>query len=314
MIPKERFLKALELEEPDRIPTFELEFQVPELFIGKKMIVGEEYDKMVSEGKERKVTEHNVDILIKICRALDYDAIRLYAVPDIVYAIKLVKKKAPELAIIGTADGTLSIPGNWNDFVKLTREIRYRRSELKNRLLQRIRVEIERAKEQIESGADVIIGCADYCTNTGPFLSPEDFEDLVFPYLRRLVNAVHRSGAFFIKHTDGNLWPIIDNLVNTGIDALHSIDPVAGMDIGKLKKMYGDRICLCGNVDIGLLHLGSPNEVIREVKKCINAAAHGGGYILSTSNVIQKNHKRENILAMIKTAKKYGKYPLKLSK
>jgi len=311
MTPRRRFIKALELEEPDRVPMFELEFQIPELFIGKRMILDEEYDYMVKRGKIKELTEHNVEILIKICRALGYDGIRLYAVPDIVYAIRIVKKKAPELAIIGSADGTLSIPGSWRDFIELTREMRLKRSELKNKLLSRIKVEIERAKEQIEAGADIIVGCADYCTNAGPFLSPKDFEDLVFPYLRTLVNAIHRSGAFFIKHTDGNLWPIIDGLVNTGIDALHSIDPVAGMDLGRLKEKYGDRICLCGNVDIGLLQLGNPHEVVEAVKKCLRAAAHGGGYVLSTSNVIQKEHKKENVLAMIKAAKKYGVYPLR---
>ncbi|RLE63049.1 MAG: hypothetical protein DRN53_02890, partial [Thermoprotei archaeon] len=80
MTPKRRFMKALELEEPDRVPMFELEFQIPELFIGKRMILDEEYDYMVKRGKIEELTEHNVEILIKICRALGYDGIRLYAV------------------------------------------------------------------------------------------------------------------------------------------------------------------------------------------------------------------------------------------
>ncbi|RLE65044.1 MAG: hypothetical protein DRN53_00335 [Thermoprotei archaeon] len=62
---------------------------------------------------------------------------------------------------------------------------------------------------------------------------------------------------------------------------------------------------------MGLLQLGNPHEVVEAVKECLRAAAHGGGYVLSTSNVIQKEHKKENVLAMIKAAKKYGVYPLR---
>lgn len=310
MEPRERFIRALLLEESDKVPMFELEVQIAEKVVGRKLIVGEDYKKMVNEGKADKVLKHNVEVQVEVSRKLGYDAVRLYAVPDLVEAIRLAKKLAPELAVIGSADGTMSVPGSYADFAKLIRRMRKERAQLKKELEESIRKNIESAKAQIDTGADAIVGCSDYCTNSGPFLNPKDFEELIAYYLKQLVDAVHRKGGLYIKHTDGNLWPVIDILVSTGIDALHSIDPTAGMDLGEVKEKYGDRLCLCGNIDIGLMHRGTPQEVYRASVECIRKAAYGGGYILCTSNVVEINHPLENVLAMFKARDKYGKYPL----
>ena len=100
--------------------------------------------------------------------------------------------------------------------------------------------------------------------------------------------------------------------MSTGIDALHSIDPISGMDIGEVKEKYGDKVCLCGNIDVGYILLrASIHEVINAVKECINKASPGGGHFLCSSNVIQREHSINNVLAMIKTGHKYGQYPIR---
>lgn len=309
--PRERFLKAVLLEEPDRVPMFELEFQKAEEVIGRRVIKGEDYEEYVRKGKGMEILKHNIRVIVDVCRSLGYDAIRIYAVHDVVEGVRYARKIAPEFAIVGSADGTLGIPGKIPDFVRLVKRMKRDRDNLKKELLQRIRENIESAKAQIEAGADVIVGCADYCTNSGPFIHPRDFRELVIPYLKMLVSAVHRAGALYIKHTDGNLWPIIEDLVSTGIDALHSIDPTAGMDLGRVKELYGDRICLCGNVSIDLLHRGTPKQVYESTKECIEKAAYGGGYILCTSNVVEVHHPLENVLAMFEARRRYGIYPIR---
>jgi len=309
--PYERCIRALELEEPDRVPMFELEFQIPEKVIGEELIVGELYRELVNKGKAKEVMEHNVKVLVKLCRALNYDAIRLYAVPDMVEAIKLTKKLAPNFMVIGSSDGTLGIPGKISDFYKLVRMIYCDKTRLKRICSENIKKAIEYSKAQIDAGVDAIVGCADYSTTKGPFLKPKHFEEFIFPYLRLHVNAVHKKGVFFIKHTDGDLWSILDGLVNTGIDALHSIDPISGMDIGEVKKEYGDKICLCGNIDVGYILLkASVDEVVKAVKECISKASPGGGHFLCSSNVIQREHSVQNVLTMIRTGHKYGRYPI----
>jgi uroporphyrinogen decarboxylase len=168
---------------------------------------------------------------------------------------------------------------------------------------------IKIAINAIKAGADIILLCDDYATNSGPFFSPSIFEQFIKPRLTKIVNVIHENGAKAVKHTDGNLWPIIDLLIDTNIDGLHPMDPIAGMDIGQVKKKYGDQICLLGNIDCGpLLTFGTEQEVEQEVKKCIEKASHGGGHILTSSNSIHSSVKPENYLAMINAAKKFGQY------
>jgi uroporphyrinogen decarboxylase len=81
------------------------------------------------------------------------------------------------------------------------------------------------------------------------------------------------------------------------------------MDIGKLKAKYGERVCIVGNIDLDYtLPRGTPAEVDAEVKKRIETAGKGGGYIISSANSITDYCKLENVWAMSRAIKKYGKY------
>jgi uroporphyrinogen decarboxylase len=102
-------------------------------------------------------------------------------------------------------------------------------------------------------------------------------------------------------------------IVDSGIDCLDPIDPVAGMDIAAVKAKYGDRIALKGNVDCAhTLTFGSVKEVIEETKDVIRKAGGGGGLILSSSNTVHSSAKPENYLAMLHALRMYGRYPLSL--
>jgi len=171
-----------------------------------------------------------------------------------------------------------------------------------------VNYQILRIKRAISLGAEIIITGDDYCGKDGPFMSPKHFEEFVLPGLEKIVQITKEKGSFFIKHTDGNCWPIMDMLVGTGIDALNPIQPDV-MDIEKVKDRYGDKIALVGNIDCGkLLSYGSPEEVMKTVKRTIEKAAPGGGYLLSSSNCIHPMVKPENYMAMLKAVEKYGKY------
>lgn len=163
----------------------------------------------------------------------------------------------------------------------------------------------------IELGADVVVSGDDYAGRTGPLISPAHFEEFVLPYLKRSVQAAHDAGAPYIKHTDGNIWKLLDDLVDAGIDAIDPIEPIAGMDIGQVKERYGDRLALVGNVDCTeLLPNGTPNQVAEAVKETIAKAALNGGYILASSNSIHPGVKPENYQAMVQAARQWGTYPL----
>lgn len=168
-------------------------------------------------------------------------------------------------------------------------------------------------RNAIRRGADVVVLGDDYADNSGPLMAPELLREFIIPRLKEVIRAIHEEGALAIKHTDGNIWKIIDMLVESGADGLNPIEPSAGMDIGEVKKRYGNRICLVGNIDCGhLLSRGTPEDVRRAVKACLEAAAPGGGFILSSSNSIHSSVRPENYLAMIEAAREFGDYPLRL--
>ncbi len=172
-------------------------------------------------------------------------------------------------------------------------------------------VNIAVIRRAIRAGADTISLGDDYCANKGPLMSPDMFREFLLPHLKKAATVIHEEGARLIKHCDGNVWPLLDMMVNGGIDCLNPLEPVANMDIAEVKQKYGSRICLMGNIDCAeLLCHGSENDVERAVKECVNKASAGGGLIVSSSNSIHSGVKPENYSAMIKAVHKYGKYPV----
>ena len=168
-------------------------------------------------------------------------------------------------------------------------------------------------KNCIDIGADIIAIAGDFAITDGPIVSPKHLEKFAIPPLAELVRFTHSLGVPLIKHTDGNIMPIMELILGTGMDALHPIDPIAGLDIGVVKEKYGDRICLIGNIDCGpLLMWGRKEEVRQAVKETIRKAGRGGGLIAASSHSIQSKVKPENYIEMVKAIREYGRYPLSL--
>ncbi len=166
-------------------------------------------------------------------------------------------------------------------------------------------------KNCIEAGADFFYINGDYAVTNGPMVSPKMAAEFLMPYLKSIVIRVHEGGSLCIKHSDGLLWPLFEQIIETGVDGIHPIDPEAGMDMGEAKAKYGAKICLLGNVDCGpLLAWGTPEEVCQSVKECIRKGGKGGGLICMSSNSIHSGVKPENYIAMVETIHKYGNYPL----
>ncbi len=170
-------------------------------------------------------------------------------------------------------------------------------------------------KAQLEMGVDGILGAVDWCYGKGPLFSPKMFKRFMVPHLKRIVEECHHYNVPYIKHLDGNTTVLLDMLVyEVGIDGLHSIEPQAGMDIGWIKRKYGDKIVILGNIDCAhLLTFGSREEVIEQVKKIIKIASPEGGHIFSSSNCIHSGVSPDIFWTMIKAVKEFGKYPISIS-
>ena len=160
----------------------------------------------------------------------------------------------------------------------------------------------------IERGAEVIFMEGDLAFRENILMSKDQFMRFVNVFNHEICEVAHKRGVPIIKHSDGNIWPILDELIEAGFDGIHPIEPQA-MDIKEVKNHLRDKACVCGNIDCAdLLVTGDPNEVVAKVKDTIKDAAPGGGYILTSSNSIHPGCNAENVVTMFNTAKKHGVY------
>lgn len=166
------------------------------------------------------------------------------------------------------------------------------------------------AEAMLDAGCDAIMTTDDYSDNRGPIMGPRLFRAFIAPALRRQAEAIHARGGVFVKHTDGNVWAILDDLVEAGVDAWHGIQPSVGMDLRLLKERYGEALCFFGGVNCETLVAGTPEEARAEVRHAIRHAAPGGGLVLTSGNVLQPGTRLENYLAARQATRDYGRYPI----
>jgi uroporphyrinogen decarboxylase len=117
-------------------------------------------------------------------------------------------------------------------------------------------------------------------------------------------------GKPMIFHSDGDITALLDLIIEAHFSGIHPIDPNA-MEINQVKKKYGDRLALLGNINMDFpLSRGKPSDVEELVIERISELAPGGGYILSSSNSVAEYIPLKNYQAMLAAGHKYGKYPI----
>ncbi len=166
----------------------------------------------------------------------------------------------------------------------------------------------------IRMGCDLILAGDDVGIQDRMLISPELFREFVKPRYGRLFGEYKRvnPNVRIATHICGFIEPIIDDLVEVGVDILNPVQPTA-MDPGRLKKRFGRRISFWGAVDDQrVLPAGSPREVEAEVRLRLEQLAPGGGYILCSSHNVQPTTPAENIRAFYRAGERYRDYPLRL--
>ena len=160
-------------------------------------------------------------------------------------------------------------------------------------------------------GVDGVLVGTDYCDNRGLLMGPGPFRHFVMPALAQLIQTTHAMGKYFVKHTDGNTWSILDDFVAADLDAWQGIQPRIGMDLKLLKEKYAGRLCFFGGVDCDNLVAGTLADVRDQVKYAVRHAAPGGGLVLTSGNTLQVGTRYENYMAMLSAAREYGNYPIR---
>jgi uroporphyrinogen decarboxylase len=343
MNSRERILTALQRKEPDRLPTFEWKISQPiiEAFApgGDELDFIEEaehdavcsspsYEKLQIIDEETYIDEfHITRHLTGVDRypvsvgypITDLRSFKRYRPPPLDSPKRFekiemtIERFGSERAIVVNLHDIFSFP---RDLMGLDN---FLMSFITNPDLVRMIVgfsvdyNLELAKLVKQRQVEIIGIGDDLADNKGPFVSPRMFREFLYPEFKRVVQGYKELGFYVIKHSDGNLNPILDMIVDAGIDCIDPIDPLGNMDIGEIHDRYGDRVARKGNINcVHTLVDGTPEGVHDEVKECIRKGSRGGGHIISSSNSLHAGINPELYKVMLHTVREYGTYPITL--
>ncbi len=228
------------------------------------------------------------------------------------FTSEIYNKYKDKIFVMGTNDFLGVFESTWQSMgiVEFSRQLLKNPSYIQKRFEFQTDLICELIKASFDAGVEVWTDSEDLAYKSGTMMRPEDMRKLLLPCFKKLTKTAHDHGGKCILHSDGNLMGVLDLIVEAGFDGLHSLDPVAGMDLAKIKQQVGNKICLLGNIDVEyILSKGSQKEVEAAVKKAIEIAGPGGGYMVSSTN-IHPAVRPENLRWMVETTKKYGVYPI----
>ena len=296
MTPRENFILALEGKQPaGRVPHFELVFYLTMEAFGKihpSHRVFHQWDQMTRTERQRHIDD-TADTYLLTAQKYEHSAIFYHGgvgggTEGMMAVFDRINQKAGgrKYFMMIHGDATYGLP-NGEHMMEFVEQLAEKPQEMKDNAARWVDGSLAHAQTLKPYGLlDGFALCADYCFNTGPFLSPAMFDEFVTPYLARLTAGYREMGFYTIKHTDGNIMPILDSLVETKPHALHSLDPQGGIDIAEIKRRYGKKVCLIGNVNCGLLDTGTDEQAIESARYALKHGMPGGGYIFSTSNCV----------------------------
>lgn len=164
----------------------------------------------------------------------------------------------------------------------------------------------------LDAGCDGVLPTSDLGGNNGPFMSPRMFREFIVPGLKAECDAAHAKGKYLIKHTDGQLWPVLDLMIEAGIDGWQGIQPEIGMTLPALQERYGGRLCFWGGVSMPVLIDGTEEEVAAEVRIACDSAPAAGGLVITCANSVMVGVNYQNYLAQLRAARRYGQRPATL--
>lgn len=171
---------------------------------------------------------------------------------------------------------------------------------------------IEIGKRQLEfDGVEGLFIWGDVAYKNGMLFSPKLWKEIFYPVVKKMCTEFHKMGALLVYHGCGDSRAVLDDLVDAGIDAYHTLEVKAGMDVIKLKKKYKNKLAYLGNIDALNVLPGSNENIERDLLHRLNAAK-GGGYMPGADHSVPSNVSAENYDYFINLIRKYGEYPLNL--
>ncbi len=320
MSRRDDMVAALERKSvPSMVPIWELEFHAWDSVSGRHLVLGEEMAGL-TPGQQEQAMHTNAEIIVSTACDLQYAAVSApggywYVSPgELAYYVLPGDLRFRQVELICRAAGSeiMVLAGSGGvicaDYSEAFCERLFFQPEaVEEGAESMLAYGIENAKRLRDAGVGAVLTGSDIADNSGPFFNPEQMRRFIYPFARRWAQAVHEMGLYAVLHSDGQLTPYLDELADTGLDALQAIDATAGMDMAETRRIVGRRLCLCGNIDCGLLLRGQPEQVYAATATLLESQKSSGGFVLGASNAVQKEVPVENYRAMISAWKKHGK-------
>jgi uroporphyrinogen decarboxylase len=143
---------------------------------------------------------------------------------------------------------------------------------------------------------------------SGTLVSPDVLRRYVLPYNKKMAEAVHRAGKLFLLHSCGNMYKLMDDLIDeVGIDGKHSFEDKI-LPVEDVCRRWGDRIAVLGGVDMDLLGRGTEEQVRARTREILEVCgAKGTGYCLGTGNTAANYIPVQNYLAMLDEGRRWNR-------
>jgi len=324
MTKRNDMIAALEGREPaGAVPIWELEFHPWDSFSGRHVVLGREFEAL-SSAEQEKALYTNAEIILSVCSELNFAAVTVpggywyeapgrlayYCLPDEgrIKQTKILRKMAgDETMLVAAIAAVLNIPFS-QEYEEFCYKLFDSPDEVEQMARSLVAKGIEDMKKFRDIGVEIILNPADIADNHGLFFNPEQMARFILPHVREWTADAKEMQLYSIMHTDGDIMACIEDLANTDLNALQSIDPIAGMDMRETKDLVGDRLCLCGNIDGGMMVTEGPKKVYEATRELLLSCKQGGGFVLGTSNACQREVEPECYRAMIHAWQDHGQY------
>lgn len=183
----------------------------------------------------------------------------------------------------------------------------YDNPELARALIAKaVEISIQKARALVEAGVDCVYIGDSYAS--GSVISPDIYNEFCAPAYKETAARIHEMGVFCYKHCCGNYNPLLQHLLDTGVDAMDGIDPTSGMSVRHTKETIGDKLTLMGGISCLTLLNGTPDEVYKEAAACIAQGKPNGRYVLGSACAVPRFSPKENLLAARQAVEDLGWY------
>lgn len=323
MTGRQQFLESLQGKPVDHVPLWELEFHLFDKYSDPPLVLGKEFAAL-GAGMQDAALARNAEIIVEVACSLGHSAVttpgRYWEVAPGEPAywwlpgefhwtqLEVLRKEAGDrIALVRGVPGMICPPSG-SEYEAFCYQIFDEPEQIDQQAAKTLEVGLDYARRARDCGADAVFNACDIADNHGVFFPPAQLERFWTPYLHKWASAVNDMGLCTILHSDGNLTSVLDMLAESPLHGLQAIDPIAGMDIQQVKQQIGDRLCLCGNVDCGLLHMGPVQKIREQTASVCRIAKPGGRFVLGASNAVFQQTPTTHYDAMLAAWREHGPY------